>query len=116
MKLKPLHNQVLVQEILTADIVIGSGGLHIKNKGRVLEVGPDVKTVKVDDVVIIDSTVFLGIPTHGLLDNKKILIVEDSQILAVIEDYQEPSSLIPVVGNLTELDKHIRRADGSDQK
>lgn len=109
MKLKPLHNRVLVEEVLTTEVVVGNLELHIKNKGRVLDIGPDVKTVKVDDVVIIDSTVFLGIPTSGLLGTKKIILVEESQLLGVIEDYQEPSGIIPVVGNLTELDKHLKK-------
>jgi co-chaperonin GroES (HSP10) len=87
MNVKPMNDRVLIAEnkkeqTTTSGIIIeGARGVGDTAQGTVLAVGPDVKAVKVGDVVLLDwakaSPVKVG-------DNQRAMIKEEF-ILAVVE-------------------------------
>lgn len=82
--IKPLDNYVVLEEqILTkteTGIILGDNpNLDRPNIGTILACGPDVKKVKVQDVVLIKYHLFEEI----LLEKKKYLIGKDEGIIAL---------------------------------
>lgn len=84
-KLQPLHDRVLVR--IAAKPKMSAGGIHLPqtdprlyNEGKVEAVGPDVKQVKVDDVVIWE--VFKG-QAPGHFDEGRWMLKE-SEVLAKV--------------------------------
>ena len=88
MEFKPLGNRVIVKdtespEVTEGGIFVGSAKADNSTKNAtVVAVGPDVKDVKVDDVVYLDwqkiRTVKDGDTVYGVID--------EEYVLAVLED------------------------------
>jgi chaperonin GroES len=95
MKLKPLHDRVLIkrlgeEEVTKGGIIIPDSAKEKPIKGTVVAVGPgktgdDGKpvalTVKVDDVVLYSK--YAG--TEIKIDNDEHLVLREDDILAIIE-------------------------------
>ncbi len=97
MNYRPLHDRVIVkrkeaESKSTGGIVLTGSAAGKSNRGRVLAVGKgrildngDVKplSVKVDDIVIFNDG--YGVKEETI-DNEKVLIMSESDILAVVEE------------------------------
>ena len=95
MKLRPLHDRVIVkrleQETKTASgIVIPDNAAEKPDQGEVLAVGPGKRNDKGDfvapNVKVGDRVLYAKYSgTEIKLDNKKVLILRESDILAIVE-------------------------------
>lgn len=89
MNVKPLADRVVVQpsaaeEVTTAGIIIPDSAKEKPLKGTVLAVGPGTKDEQME--VKIGDTVLYGkyAGTEVELDNEKVLIMRQSDILAIL--------------------------------
>ena len=96
MKLKPLGNRVVVEpteqdEITAGGIVLPETAKEKPQKGKVLSAGPGERDdegkyipmdVKVDDIVLFAK--YAG--TEIKVDGKKLLILRESDLLAIVEE------------------------------
>ena len=95
MNLKPLGNRVVVEPIEQEEVTVGGIGLpdtakEKPQKGKVLSIGPGDRDedgkripldVKVNDVVLFAK--YSG--TEIKINGKKILILRESDLLAIVE-------------------------------
>lgn len=96
MKLKPLGSRILVEpieaeEVTAGGIVLPETAKEKPQKGKVLSVGPgdrdeDGERIKMD---VVEGDVVLFAKYAGTeikVDGKKLLILRESDLLAIVED------------------------------
>ena len=85
--MKAIMDRILIElresEAQKNGIFLPETFLNVKNVGRVLSVGKDVKSVKVGDTVLFHA--FDELPTI----NENIVAVRENSILAVMEGYDD---------------------------
>ncbi len=86
MKLKPLKDRVVVS--YSEEIEKTSGGIYVPDsakekpqQGKVEAVGPEVKELKVGNVVLFDK--YSG--SKVMVDDKEQLIIKEEDILAIVQ-------------------------------
>ena len=86
-KFNPLNDRVLIETVMMSDKT-ASGLLYIPEvaqkrtqTGYVAAIGPNVETLRVDDVVIYDMYVGIELEDQG----KKFLLVDERDVLATID-------------------------------
>jgi len=86
MKLKPLKDRVVVS--YSEEIEKTAGGIYVPDsakekpqQGKVEAVGPEVKELKVGNVVLFDK--YSG--SKVMVDDKEQLIIKEEDILAIVE-------------------------------
>ncbi|GAQ95465.1 chaperonin GroES [Thermodesulfovibrio aggregans] len=87
MKIKPLKDRVVVK-FASEELEKTPGGIYVPDvakekpqKGTVLEVGSEVKEVKVGDTVLFDK--YAG--TKIKIDDVEYLIIKEEEILGIVE-------------------------------
>jgi len=96
LKLKPLGDRLVVkplegEEVTPSGIVIPETAKEKPQKGEVLAVGPGARDEEGDrikmDVAVKDKVLFAKYSgTEIKIDNEKLLILRESDILAIVED------------------------------
>lgn len=96
LKLKPLGDRLVVkplegEEVTPSGIVIPETAKEKPQKGEVLAVGPGARDEEGDrikmDVAVKDKVLFAKYSgTEIKIDNEKLLILRESDILAILED------------------------------
>jgi len=96
LKLKPLGDRLVVkplegEEVTPSGIVIPETAKEKPQKGEVLAVGPGARDEDGDrikmDVAVKDKVLFAKYSgTEIKIDNEKLLILRESDILAILED------------------------------
>ena len=96
LKLKPLGDRLVVkplegEEVTPSGIVIPETAKEKPQKGEVLAVGPGARDEEGDrikmDVSVKDKVLFAKYSgTEIKIDNEKLLILRESDILAIVED------------------------------
>jgi chaperonin GroES len=96
LKLKPLGDRLVVkplegEEVTPSGIVIPETAKEKPQKGEVLAVGPGARDEEGDrikmDVSVKDKVLFAKYSgTEIKIDNEKLLILRESDILAILED------------------------------
>lgn len=86
MKLKPLKDRVVVS--YSAEIEKTAGGIYVPDsakekpqQGKVEAIGPEVKELKVGNVVLFDK--YSG--SKVMVDDKEQLIIKEEDILAIVQ-------------------------------
>jgi len=87
MKIKPLRDNVVVKPVSieektkTGIILPDTAEKQKPEQGKVISVGPKVKGIKRNDLVLFTQYA----PNEIKVDNKELLVIKEEDILAVIE-------------------------------